>query len=457
MTNDFFQKFQKNAARGPAHLLVTGCGRSGTTALTSLLNSHPRIGILAEFGWARILETTDVFFKAHEEAIGRLKRPLKQLTLREYIDPLDTMDDDELVDAHLALPLAEITEEIMDEVAVRLPELTMPCPALHFDRVVTGFFSAVFPDKVLSVIGDKTPDLLKWEDHFANLRTRLPRLKVLYIFRDPMEVLASSLKRRDDTLAGEDQWHVTSIEHAYGDWRNDALMALEIAKEHPDAIHFVYYDDLLDDTAFAKVSAGIASFLGVQNSFVNNFSARPQRPFSDPEEQALVEYAFPKIAAAHDLPRQELLATMAVRQLPLKTDRVVEMALLDSGAIDLPGFGDREETGRWTIEPTATVGWRVYGAPCFGVRLEISPRRIGSEKPTELTIDFCGIKTTRLLPQSQDWSKIYDIELRFDQGIPVGEAAHLRLEIGNSKTADEEPVADERRLGVRLIRFTPLG
>jgi len=95
-------------------------------------------------------------------------------------------------------------------------------------------------------------------------------------------------------------------------------------------------------------------------------------------------------------------------------------------------------------------------APCSGVRLEIAPRHIAGGSPTDLTIEFGGIKTTRLLPQSEDWSKAYDIELRLGREVPVGETLTLTLDVANPKTRQEQPVADGRSLGVRLIRFTPL-
>lgn len=456
MVMDFFLNFPKVSLGFPNRLLVTGCGRSGTTALASLLNSHPRIGVLTEFGWAGILDTTDVFFKAHDEAVRRLNLPAEALTLRQYVDPLDTLDDAEAVCDSLALPLDQVTGPMIDDLAARMPAFTVPSPALHRDRVIAALFSAVFSDKVLSVVGDKTPDVFKWEGHVSNLIERLPGLKILYIFRDPKAVVASSLKRRDATLEGADDWHVTTVEHAYGEWRNDVRMALKFAEADPETIHFVHYDDLLDPDRFAEVSAGLAAFLGVQNGFVNNFGPRPPRPFSQPDEQAFADYAFPKVAGGDAMSPRDLLATLAARKAPLKTGRPVEMSSIDSSAIDLSGFGAHEPTGRWTVEAVATADWVVYGAPCSGIRLEIAPRHIAGGSPTALTIEFGGIKTTRLLPQSEDWSNTYDIELRLGREIPIGETLSLTLEVTNPKTRQEQPVADDRALGVRLIRFTPL-
>jgi len=456
MATDFFLKFRKTSSGLPTQLLVTGCGRSGTTALASLLNSHPRIGVLTEFGWSSVLDTVDVFFKVHAEALKRLDLPLDALTLRQYIDPLDTLDDDEAVCDSLTLQLDQITEPMIDDLAVRMPAINMPSPALHLDRVITALFSAVFSNKVLSVIGDKTPDVFKWDGEVPKLVERLPRLKVLYIFRDPKEVVASSLRRRDVTLEGGDHWHVMTIEHAYSEWRNDALAALKFAEINPASIHFIRYDDLLDSDRFARVSAGLAAFLGVQNSFVNNFSPRSPQPFSQPDEQALADYAFPKLAEDDALSPRDLLATLAARKLPLKTGGLVEMSSVDSGAIDLSGFGAHEPTGRWTVEPVAKISWVVYEAPCSGVRLEIAPRHIADGSPTDLTIEFGGVRTTRLLPQSEDWSKVYDLELRLGREVPIGETLTFELGVANPKTRQEQPLADDRSLGVRLVRFMPL-
>ncbi|MHC0054331.1 sulfotransferase family protein [Actibacterium sp. D379-3] len=184
------------------YAFVTGCARSGTTALTRLLNKHPDICI----GFER-------FSKLHRR---------RELTPAHF-EPGRFLDVD-AGDTHY-------------------PELT-GFRAFHARKIGQA-----------RVVGDKYPQL---PNRYRSLFRAFPEARVVYILRDPFSI-ADSFERRagnpDDGWA-DDRGYMAAIE----EW-NDSLKRTEaIAKKRPDQVGiFCFHDLMIAGTSLPR----LYRFLGV--------------------------------------------------------------------------------------------------------------------------------------------------------------------------------------------------
>nr|WP_282960708.1 sulfotransferase [Actibacterium sp. MT2.3-13A] len=188
---------------GQRFAFVTGCSRSGTTALTRLLNKHPEICI----GFER-------FAKVHR------RRELAP----EHFQP----------------------ERFLD---VR-PEDT------HYDEL-TGF-RAFHARKIgtARVVGDKIPQL---SDRYKALFRAFPEARVVYTLREPFSVAESFERRAGDPEDGwaQERGYLAAIE----EW-NESLRRTEGALEkRPDQVGIFCFQELMvEGNSLPRLYA----FLGVE-------------------------------------------------------------------------------------------------------------------------------------------------------------------------------------------------
>lgn len=181
---------RRTESRERRQLFVCGTGRSGTTAMTRLLNTHPDIVVGVERFKTRLLQADD------EEDLAVL------FTRERYFDydPADTNVD--------------YRRSYRNDMA----------------RAARKFDDAVY-------VGDKVPNLYRRLDFIA---AKFPDCRFIYMLRDPLHVAASWQVR---ALDESDGWPAENdYRQAVADWNESVRIALDARRTLGDRIAYVSYE-----------------------------------------------------------------------------------------------------------------------------------------------------------------------------------------------------------------------
>lgn len=206
-------------------LSVEGSPRSGTTMLQQMINSHPNAVCMHEFGLNRLIHTVEEFFVAESEQNKQLStlaswgKDLKQNWFSKgmkRVDNIPTKDD-----------------------------FLVPRKERDFSLITKNIFEVISNKKDIKIGGDKNPFVNN--PSLWRLRDNGFSIKTITIIRNPISVVKSSLHRFNNTLIGDDTWHINSIDDALEEWiANWESAANRAAQANPDDL-FIRYEDLLND------------------------------------------------------------------------------------------------------------------------------------------------------------------------------------------------------------------
>ena len=187
---------------GKGYLFVAGVARSGTSALTDLLNAHPAIVI----GMERYFNlVTDARYRQLD---------------RHLLEP-----------ARFLSPVEDETHNFR----------------WRDDEKFRGFLEHKLA--TARIVGDKVPNYYCFADH---LLSTFPGSRMLLITRDPLRV-ADSWKRRqtdpDDTV-----WHA-GADVGLRQWNGGHRRMLAVARRYPERVGVVVYEELFSghDTTFSRL------------------------------------------------------------------------------------------------------------------------------------------------------------------------------------------------------------
>lgn len=409
----------------PVFLLVSGARRSGTTAFAHALNSHPQVGILHEYGPDRLVQHVLAFFERWDEQFGA-DGPVPQLP--------------DGSDAEAAFPLPHRTRD--------------------FDRVLLGVFSSVFPDKTLRVIGDKTPTFLN-DEGFQRLRHQLPHLKLVYLLRNPIDVVYSSLRRAQLAARGVDVWDIKRVGDACREWLSDCHQLHRVRTESLCETLVLKYEDFTPERAPAQWEK-IAAFLGVSNDFTHAVEARVRATqHTMPETWSrYTQYCFEELAKVWHEDDVDSLLEKALRvELPLRNNQVVSFGDgMSGGAYLQDGFAAPEHDGAWTIDRQAQLVFRaITSTETSCLEIDFSSRVSRSRRRMRFIVHVNG-EQTGFDASPFSWDEIFRIQINLRQNaLKTGDTVHVRFEILDPKERSEEPAGDPRALGLYLRRMKLYG
>lgn len=187
--------------------------RSGSTLLQKLLSTSQQASTVAE-PWFML--------------------PLLSLFHREYKAPYNS----------------RMTYEAVGEFAESLQKQGIDLKAITGQFAEQVYSSACGEETSFFV--DKTP---RYYYHLTALQQMMPRAKYIYLFRNPLEVLASKIRMRQNTLKG------------FAIYRNDVLLApfkmLEGLREAPEHCLILSFDRLVRQSH--EVATQIGQFLSVSD------------------------------------------------------------------------------------------------------------------------------------------------------------------------------------------------
>lgn len=230
-------------------ILIAGHQRSGTTLLKDLCNSHPQIAVTGEYGNYMLL---DVAYSRYARFIlGRWWKKRNAAILTPHTVK--------------GVNMARNLDFTLRYLAALRAELQGP-PYGHVDAaVVERGLKRLFPGK--SLVGDKYPD------HIFKLSklSRDDRLKCVFIYRDPRDVAASTLKRARTELRSSWPDEMRDPREIAERW----LQSIEMMERSRERIYAIRYEELV--TRPRPVLDGLGAWLDVDPA---GFDAGIVRPTS---------------------------------------------------------------------------------------------------------------------------------------------------------------------------------
>jgi len=191
---------------------IIGCGRSGTTLLRAMLNSHPKVAIpLESLFIVDYLQRQDIDPVIIRELMTK-EYEIKAWGLKLY--PSDLYDCD---------TVAEMIEKIH-----RLY-------ALKHNKVIWG---------------QKTPRFVRYGDL---LKKAFPQAKFINLIRDPRAVVSSLISSNV---------HRSNPYYACRRWNNDVFSGLQLEKKYPESTIRIMYEDLVSKPT--ETLQRICSFLNLE-------------------------------------------------------------------------------------------------------------------------------------------------------------------------------------------------
>lgn len=210
-----------------APLLITGCARTGTSALARLLSRHPRICIFNEY---------HLYYKSKE--FCNVWHRIRGMT--EDNPPPDCISDDS------AAMVARLERDLPSPV---------PCTEARkwlFDQA----------SGILEIYGDKMP--YKYLCTMNTVADHFPKAKFLITVRDGRDVVASQILRYHEAVrAGNkpEHWMQPTVEKAEYLWLQSARTWLELRPNPPLPCLEVRYEQATrDPTSLAR---SICEFTGM--------------------------------------------------------------------------------------------------------------------------------------------------------------------------------------------------
>ena len=255
----------------PTCVLVGGAGRSGTTIMGSLLASHPQAAMLIEDSLTTILRSVQMLVS------------------------IRTVPEEHLRTALFGVPKSFVHGPF-DHVRAELEQLAgIASYRDRFDAVFKMVMGMCSGRGNPTVFGSKSTLNDHWED-LSYLRSVLDDLRLLLIVRNPVSVIASSLRRRDNARIGRDVWHINSVEEAAAEWRAAMRTMARVVQEQSSPTLVVRYEDLCADP---DVVQSLFAFAGLFP--FKDYPALWRRDLNETrltltsQEVSYLEHAFPDV------------------------------------------------------------------------------------------------------------------------------------------------------------------
>ena len=219
----------------PTCVLVGGAGRSGTTILGSIIASHPQAAMLIEDSLTTILRSVQML-----ASVRTVPEEVARAAL--FGVPKSFMQG----------PFSEVRQELerlssIDGYRVRFAETFRHVMELCCGRRNSCLF------------GSKSVLAKNWED-LPYLRAILADLRIVLIVRNPFNVVASSLRRRDNALIGLDVWPINSVDEAAAEWHAAMQTMARVVQDQFTPVLVVKYEELCTQPVIVK---DIYQFLGL--------------------------------------------------------------------------------------------------------------------------------------------------------------------------------------------------
>ncbi len=407
-------------------VLISGAPRSGTTLLRNLLNLHDNVFVLHEIA---LTAPRSLITEAEKLLTGQ---PF--MSSDTHAAPVDDPDDETLLDRFYA-----------ERDGKQGSHPARPRIGPMWNAI--GSWLSGKPD--LHLFGTKLP-LAFW--NFGEIKHLLhdDEIKTIFIVRDPVDVVNSSMRRRWNTVFGKDDWHIGNVQAACLEWRKAWDYIVERHAMEASRTKIISYHDLC--AAPEACLQSLISFLDLPETLLSHnvaeVPATVRQSFLSKQEAAYVSQYF------CDLPelRSEAQVFAAMERRP-KFFPLIEdgkQIMLSSGESDtycLSGFFDAEEWGRWS-GPEASLAFAVEGPGQHLVEIQLN--RAFDDGSGSAICSYCvnggpqtlfdGLSTSNLL-----------IEIDVPEPIGKARAVEILFRARVFKQPHHQPFHDERALALAIL------
>ncbi|MEA1649032.1 sulfotransferase [Nitrospirillum sp. BR 11164] len=448
---------------------VSGAPRSGTTILAYILNQHPEIGLFVEYGLERYIRAVGSIFDradeldSYDQSVTASKRakPKPVTSPQDAVaSPQDAVasPQDAVASPQDAIDASEIESPPTGNAEDRAETFYQsrrtvsnagpfrPSRHQHEDQMLVAGYRMVFPGRKLRVVGDKMP-LFGVKNDVVWLRKRLPHFRLLHIVRNPLDVINSSLSRRNKMRRGEDNWHVQTIEEAASEWISEWNWLQMVRREMGDAILILKYEDVATNTEAALKK--ICKFLELSSPLSPSFEAIPDSlrlyALTDREKAKAISWFGPLSRSWEKRPLSVQLGV--ARRLPTILEPGNEIDFTQQGKSQQfiqYGFYDTEPTGTWTDGERAEIAANL-GFNEEACRLTVTFRAISYCRQIRVLVNGVLISTIEI--DESPWEE-RRIDIDFMHPVATVEGTVITLEIDRPKAPEDPPTSDSRAMGI---------
>ena len=326
----------------------------------------------------------------------------------------------------------------------------IPRRILHRDSLFYAFAKVISGKNNLAIFGDKIPNIRM--NVISELRDGLCGIKRIYVVRNPIFVITSSLRRTKQSKLGRDSWHVETLEEAVWEWWDNIEVAKKDKYEFPDEVFVLKYEDIFSE--FEQCAEQLAAFLSVEHRFCASVvKAIPEdmRDFSIGEDGLNTAKMMlrPYIDTWSILSCDEILKIQHCTLPILPWDRPISATAAVGRRPLMQGFGEPEEWGTWSVEPCARIAFNVDNglhevhAVTVTLKFRMYLRRSNTYRFILKMTD--GSERNFEIPHSDGISEV-SVAAPVKNGV-----VELEFLFNFTKGEGDEPLNDSRRLSMGIV------
>jgi hypothetical protein len=274
---------------------------------------------------------------------------------------------------------------------------------------------------------------------------------MLIVVRNPIDVVNSSLIRREAARHGLDSWPINSVYEAVREWILAWRRTYSLTREWPDLVKVLKYEELCAN--LESEAARVFDFLGLQPHVPEIGVERLPSDvcvLTDEERSAIMTFLAPIVERWSDASALQLLAAYGDMNLPYVIGEKVELSWREATPYLPSGFSWREEWGRWTLGSRATLAiphGETQGA--ILVELWLACAYTGAEEACDLVVSM-GPQNKNAFSVGPERSRLTIVADATDAEKPG--LSTLEICVARPRRADEA-ASDRREIGVGLAAF----
>lgn len=241
--------------------IATGAPRSGTTMLQNILNTNPDVVCTHETDFSlslRCIEEMCATDAHHSSLIAKTGQ----------CDDLDlSIGEVQNAEPSTAEEFVNRRENLIKS---KIPLMIFP-QKKNAGKMLAELVKYLANKPNATHLGDKLP---KWDcdTKLDILKEHGINAKTINIVRNPLDVINSSLNRRENARKGGDIWPIETVNEAISEWLESWRFTVEHIDD-PDVLN-LKYEDLIQH--FDRETGRIAQFLECTNKFENIVAPTPR-------------------------------------------------------------------------------------------------------------------------------------------------------------------------------------